>query len=70
MGAGAFLLGHEMTLNGKFKRGPVVVGAGSTVGPSARLTPFVTVEAGCNVPALTSALPGEMFRRRSQAKGD
>ena len=70
VGAGAFLLGHEMTLNGKFKRGPVVVGADCTVGPSARLTPHVTVEAGCNVPALACALPGETFRRRSQAKGD
>ena len=70
VGAGAYLAAHELTRNGKLKRGPIVVGADCTVGPSARLTPHVTVEAGCNVPALACALPGETFRRRSQAKGD
>ena len=70
VGAGAFLAAHEITRNGKLKRGPIVVGADCTVGPSARLTPHVTVEAGCNVPALACALPGETFRRRSQTKGD
>ena len=70
VGAGAYLAAHEMTLNGKFKRGPIIVGADCTVGPSARLTPHVTVEAGSNVPALVCALPGQTFRRRCQAKGD
>ena len=70
VGAGAYLAAHELTRNGKLKRGTIIVGADCTVGPSARLTPHVTVEAGCSVPALTCALPGEKFRRRSQAKGD
>ena len=61
LGAYAYLLGHELTRNGKFKRGPVVVGAGSIVGPAARLSPFVTTEADSNVPALVSALPGQNF---------
>ena len=61
VGAGAFISAHELTSNGKFKRGPIVVGAGCTVGPGARLTPHVTVEAGSNVPALTCALPGQKF---------
>ena len=65
VGTGAYLLGHELTRNGKYKRGPVVVGADSTVGPGARLTPYVTVEAGSNVPALVCALPGQTFRRLS-----
>ena len=65
MGAGAYLAAHELTSNGKYKRGPIVVGGGCTVGPSARLTPHVTVEAGANVPALACALPGQTFRRRS-----
>ena len=63
VGAGAYLAAHELTRNGKLKRGPIIVGADCTVGPSARLTPHVTVEAGCNVPALACALPGETFRR-------
>ena len=62
VGAGAYLAAHELTRNGKLKRGPIVVGADCTVGLSARLTPHVTVEAGCNVPALACALPGETFR--------
>ena len=62
LGAGAYLLCHEMTRNGKYKRGPIIVGAECTVGPSARLTPHVTVEAGSNVPALVCALPGQTFR--------
>ena len=70
VGAGAYLAAHELTRNGKFKRGPIVVGADCTVGPSARLTSYVTVEAGCSVPALVCALPGQTFRRGSQAKGD
>ena len=61
LGAYAYLLGHEMTRNGKFKRGPVVVGAGSIAGPAARLSPFVTTGADSNVPALESALPGQKF---------
>ena len=61
LGAYAYLLGHELTRNGKLKRGPVVVGAGSIVGPAARLSPFVTTEADSNVPALVSALPGQKF---------
>lgn len=65
MGAGAYLAAHEMTRNGKFKRGPIVVGAGCVVGPGARLTPHVTVEAGVNVPALACALPGQTFRFQS-----
>ena len=59
---GAYLAAHEMTRNGKFKRGPIIVGADCTVGPCARLTPHVTVEAGNNVPALVCALPGLTFR--------
>ena len=59
---GAYLAAHEMTRNGKFKRGPLIVGADCTVGPCARLTPHVTVEAGNNVPALVCALPGQTFR--------
>ena len=55
MGAGAYLAAHELTRNGKFIRGPIVVGADCTVGPCARLTPHVTVEAGSNVPALACA---------------
>ena len=70
VGAGAYLAAHELTRNGKFKRGPIVVGADCTVGPSARLTSYVTVEAGCSVPALVCALPGQTFRRGSQSKGD
>ena len=70
MGAGVLLCAHELTRNGKFKRGPIVVGADCTVGPGARLTPHVTVEAGCSVPALVCALPGQAFRRGSQTKGD
>ena len=69
MGAGAYLAAHELTRNGKFKRGPIIVGADCTVGPCARLTPHVTVEAGNNVPALVCALPGQTFQRRSQPKG-
>ena len=65
LGAGAYLLCHEMTRNGKYKRGPIIVGADCTVGPSARLTPHVTTEAGSNVPALVCALPGQNFRRGS-----
>ena len=61
LGAYAYLLGHEMTRNGKFKRGPVTVGASSIVGPAARLSPFVTTEADSNVPALVSAVPGQKF---------
>merc|ERR1711935_227339 len=59
VGAGAHLAAHELTRNGKFIRGPIVVGADCTVGPCARLTPHVTVEAGSNVPALVCALPGQ-----------
>ena len=70
VGAFAYLAAHEMTSNGKFKRGPIIVGDGSVVGRGARLTPHVTVEAGGNVPALACALPGQTFRRRSQAKGN
>ena len=69
LGAGAYLLCHEMTRNGKLKRGPIIVSADCTVGPSARLTPHVTVESGCCVPALVCALPGQTFQRRSQPKG-
>ena len=61
--AGAFLLGHELTRNGMFKRGPVDVGAGCIIGPGALLGPNVTAEAGSIVPALASALPGQTFRR-------
>ena len=68
VGAGAMLLGHEFTRNGKFKRGPLIVGAECTVGPGARLTPHVTVEKGSNVSALLCALPGQTFRRRPQIK--
>ena len=70
VGAGAFLAAHKITRNGKLKRGPIIVGADCTVGPGARLTPHVTVEAGSNVPALVCALPGQTFRRRPQVKGD
>ena len=80
VGASAYVLGHEFTRDGKFKRGPVIVGAGSTVGPAARLSPFVTTEADSNIPALECALSGQTFRacdaltgqafRRTQAKGD
>ena len=70
MGAGAYLLGHEFTLNGKYKRGPLIVGAECTVGPCARLTPHVTVEKESNVSALMSALPGQTFRQRPQIKSD
>ena len=65
MGAGAFLAAHKITRNGKLKRGPIIVGADCTVGPGARLTPHVTIEAGSNVPALVCALPGQTFRRGS-----
>ena len=68
VGAGAYLLGHEFTLNGKYKRGPLIVGAECTVGPYARLSPHVTMEKGSNVSALTCALPGQMFRQRPQIK--
>ena len=61
VGAGAHIVGHELTRNGKLKRGPIVVGTGCVVGPGARLTPHVTVEAGSNVLALTCALPGQTF---------
>ena len=61
--AGAFLLGHELTRNGMFKRGPVDVGSGCIIGPGALLGPNVTAEAGSIVPALASALPGQTFRR-------
>ena len=64
VGAGAYLAAHELTRNGKFKRGSIDVGAGCTVGPGARLTSHVTVEAGSNVPALTCALPGQTFFAR------
>jgi hypothetical protein len=66
VGAGAYLAAHELTRNGKFKRGPIIVGDDCTVGPSARLTPHVTVKTGGNVSALVCALPGQTF----QAKGD
>ena len=65
MGAGAYLAAHELTRNTRLKRGPIVVGAGCVVGPGARLTPHVTVEAGVNVPALACALPGQTFRFQS-----
>eukprot|EP00964_Phaeocystis_antarctica_P087652 scaffold55662_cov69-Phaeocystis_antarctica.AAC.1 len=32
VGAFAYLAAHEMTSNGKFKRGPIIVGDGSVVG--------------------------------------
>ena len=57
LGAGVFLVAHELTRNGKFKRAPIVVNVGCTVGPAARLTPGVTTEAGSYVPALLCALP-------------
>ena len=66
VGAGAYLLGHEFTRNGKLKRGPVIVGDDCTVGPNAPLTRHVTVKTGVNVPALVCAMPGQTF----QAKGD
>ena len=65
VGFGVYLLAHEMTRNGKLKRGPIIIGADCTVGPSARLAVGGTVEAGSNVPALVCALPGQTFRRRS-----
>ena len=61
VGAGAYILGHEFTRNGKLKRGPVNVGAGCTIGLKARLGPHVTATAGSKVPALTSAMTGETF---------
>ena len=61
MGAGAYIVGHEFTRNGKMKRGPVNVGAGCTIGLKARLGPHVTATAGSKVPALTSAMTGETF---------
>jgi len=61
VGAGAYLLGHELTRNGKFKRGPVNVGAGCTIGVKARLGPHVTTSAGSKVPALASGLTGQIF---------
>lgn len=66
VGAGAYILGHEFTRNGKLKRGPVNVGAGCTIGLKARLGPHVTAEAGSKVPALTCAMTGETF---SDGKG-
>ena len=68
VGAGAYLLGHELTRNGKFKRGPVVVGAGCTIGLKARLGPHVTTEAGSKVPTLASALTGETFKAHDEAQ--
>ena len=68
VGAGAFLAAHEYTRSGKFKRGPIIVGAECTVGPYARLSPHVTMEKGSNVSALMSALPGQTFRQRPQIK--
>ena len=66
VGAGAYIVGHEFTRNGKMKRGPVNVGAGCTIGLKARLGPHVTATAGSKVPALTSAMTGETF---SDGKG-
>ena len=61
VGAGAYIVGHEFTRNGKLKRGPVSVGAGCTIGLKARLGPHVTAKAGSKVPALVSGLTGQTF---------
>ena len=61
VGAGAYILGHEFTRNGKLKRGLVNVGAGCTIGLKARLGPHVTTKAGSKVPALASGLTGQTF---------
>lgn len=61
VGAGAYLLGHEFTRNGKLKRGPVNVGAGCTIGLKARLGPHVTTDAGSKVPALASGFTGQIL---------
>jgi len=69
VGAGAYVAAHELTRNGKFKRGLIVVGADCLVGPGARLTPNVTMEASSSIPALACALPGQTFiARKATAK--
>ena len=59
MGAGAYIVGHEFTRNGKLNRGPVNVGAGCTIGLKARLGPHVTTKAFSKVPALVSGITGQ-----------
>ena len=69
VGAGAYIAAHELTRNGKLKRGPIVVGADCLVGPGARLTPHVTMKASSSIPALACALPGQIFiARKATAK--